>query len=56
MQTNFSFATVIRMKKKLNVCLDCYVLEAYSMIQNNQREKFDLIIFLQGVFALLQCL
>ena len=45
-QMNFSFATVIRIKKKLNVYLDCCILEAYTTIQNNQRENFGMNIFL----------
>ena len=45
-QMNFIFATVIRIKKKLNVYLDCCILEAYTTIQNNQPENFGMNIFL----------
>ena len=54
MYTNFSFPTVIQMKKKLHVYLDYRNLKAYTTIQNNQRENFGITIFLKETFTGLQ--
>ena len=56
MQKNFSSDAMIQMKQKFNAYLECYILEAYTIIQNKPIENFGMTIFLQGRFTELQCL
>ena len=52
----FQFRYSDTSEEKINVYLDCCILEAYTTIQNNQRENFGMTIFLQGTFTGVQCL